>query len=317
MLILSISGIHKSRAEVTALLNFVGFCRTYGSLLRRVERAGSSATISFAEGRALSELAIESGQGAARLARALGMDTGQLSRLLSRLEKKDLIERSDEPSHRRRRKISLTEAGAIAAADIQARQCAAAEFELKAMGAKGRESLLRDCLALAESASEAPVRHQVMIRSFRPEDASAIVDMATATFKNQPPNLRSGIEAEVCALLADNLRAATGRTRGVVAVHDADLLGAMLISMDVTLVAQIDLLFVTGEFQRQGIGRSLIEDGTSWAKDKGCVRLHASALGRGPARTFYSNLGWKVKQTNRTRVCGRTLDCETWELKLR
>ncbi len=105
-------------------VDLVTFADEFGRLLRSVETAAAGDGVGAAEGRVLRTL-LHRGLSSAALARELGLDTGQLSRLSNSLAEKGLIERGGEQS-KKGRTWGLTVAGVRKAGALEGQQRAAA-----------------------------------------------------------------------------------------------------------------------------------------------------------------------------------------------
>jgi DNA-binding MarR family transcriptional regulator/GNAT superfamily N-acetyltransferase len=104
--------MHGSAAELRSFNRF--YTKRIGLLN---EHLGDS-PFSLAEARVLYELAHETSDTAAGLSRALDIDKGYLSRILTKLRSKGLISSRISPTHAKHRLLSLTESGAQAFAAL-------------------------------------------------------------------------------------------------------------------------------------------------------------------------------------------------------
>src|SRR2546423_6791600 len=76
---------------------------------------------SLTEARVLFELGRHEAVDAADLRARMGLDAGYLSRLATRLEERRLVERARSPRDARRQRLTLTEQGRAAYAELDAR----------------------------------------------------------------------------------------------------------------------------------------------------------------------------------------------------
>jgi GNAT superfamily N-acetyltransferase len=89
------------------------------------------------------------------------------------------------------------------------------------------------------------------------------------------------IEVPVDALAAGQVRAA---------VREGELIGFAGVLRVSAVVGELDGLFVAPELMRGGVGRLLVEDAVTIARDRGMVRLEVTANPR--ALGFYEKVGF-------------------------
>ncbi len=104
----------------TSYARFRAFNRFWTRVLGLFSRRLLGGPLGLAEARVLWDIGHDPGATAAALAADLGMDRGQLSRLLGRLTEKGLIRRRAAPSGRRPAPLAITERGQALLADLEA-----------------------------------------------------------------------------------------------------------------------------------------------------------------------------------------------------
>jgi GNAT superfamily N-acetyltransferase len=90
---------------------------------------------------------------------------------------------------------------------------------------------------------------------------------------------------------------AAGQVR--VAVRDGELVGFATVLPVSAAVGELDGLFIAPELMRGGLGRLLVEDAVSTARDQGMVRLEVTANPR--ALGFYEKVGFVTVGEVRTQ----------------
>lgn len=98
-------------ATLAQIDRFRRFSRFYTALLGLLDDRLLHSPLSLAQARIVYEVGHAPGGTAGELGRTLGMDRGQLSRMLAGLERRGLLRRSPHPGDRRARCLGLTPAG--------------------------------------------------------------------------------------------------------------------------------------------------------------------------------------------------------------
>jgi DNA-binding MarR family transcriptional regulator len=140
-----------SQEQVQALR---AFNRFYTSRIGLLDARALYHPLGLAEARLLFELGAGPGQSARALGQGLGMDRGQVSRTLARLERMGLLAKSLHPADRRVRRLDLTPRGQGLLADLERRSDQQAGQLLEALSpAQGARLLqaMADITALLSS----------------------------------------------------------------------------------------------------------------------------------------------------------------------
>jgi putative acetyltransferase len=127
----------------------------------------------------------------------------------------------------------------------------------------------------------------MVIRNEEPADTAAITDVTIAAFKDHP------ISNQTEHFIVDALRAADALTLSLVAEIDGRVVGhiafsPVTISNGATGWYGLGPISVLPEFQKQGIGKSLVNEGLSLLKEMGG---QGCALVGDPS--YYSRFGFK------------------------
>src|SRR4051812_39126285 len=125
---------------VGAAASMRAFNRFYTQKIGVLDDAPQGGPFSLTEGRVLYELAHRDAPTASGLCRDLALDRGYLSRILARLQKERLVERSRSSSDGRQNHIRLTAKGADLFANIDRAWQGATEKLLAPLGPRARRS---------------------------------------------------------------------------------------------------------------------------------------------------------------------------------
>jgi DNA-binding MarR family transcriptional regulator len=229
---------------------------------------------SLPEARVLYELGLRPVTEVADLRRALGIDAGQLSRLLARMDAAGLIsrERSDEDA--RRQRVRLTAAGASARAVLDERSAAENGRLLADLGAAEQARLLEAMQTVRELLGDDPTtKPAVVLRPAAPGDLGWIVERHGALYAEEY-GWGPRFEAMVARIVADFgdghdparealwIAEAAGRRVGSIMCVDA---GAG--------VAQLRLLLVEPSARGLGVGSRLVGECLGFARRVGYAEI--------------------------------------------
>ena len=209
---------------------------------------------------------------AADISRALGLDTGYLSRMLTQFERSGLIERRPFSGDARSNHVSLTAIGetGLAAASAHVRDDVSATLDAMTPGQRAQliESMERIQRLLSPN-NDSP---QVRLRGPRPGDFGWIVERETRL----APGAMHAQERETCTAMeiADYLTAPEPlRNACWIAEQDGVSVGASVLIAESGQSARIAVLFVVPGARRGGAGRQLIEACVTFADESGYDRI--------------------------------------------
>lgn len=268
--------------------------------------------LSLTEGRVLYELATGGETSPGALAEALGIDQGQLSRLLARFEARGWLAVTPDAADTRRRRLMLTEAGLAAFRPLDAAGTAAAEAMLAPLPAEGRARVV-GALGEAERLLGGAAG-EVGLRSHRPGDMGWVVSLHGAVYAAEY-GLDGRFEALVARIAADFLQSHDpAREVALIAERDGQRLGSVLVvRAEEEGVAKLRLLVLDPAARGLGLGHRLVAAAEDFARAAG---YRAMVLWTNDcliaARRLYAARGWRLESSAPYEDFGRELVGEHW-----
>ncbi|MEP6900544.1 MAG: helix-turn-helix domain-containing GNAT family N-acetyltransferase [Actinomycetota bacterium] len=273
---------------------------------------------SLTEARIIYEIAHRQNSTASLLSNELGLDTGQLSRILRDFEKRGLIGKERSETDARQTLLKLTEKGI-------------AEFEtLNLLSSRQIETLLNNLsLDRQNRLVRAMSEIETLLSEKKAEDKSFILrnpnagDFGWVVQKNgeiyaEEYNWDEEYEGLVAEIVADFIKNFDSkRERCWIAEKDGENIGAVFLVKKDETTAKLRLLIVDPKVRGLGIGKRLIEECTRFARKTGYkkITLWTNSI-LSAARRLYVIEGYKVVKTESHRSFGQDLVGETWELDL-
>jgi DNA-binding MarR family transcriptional regulator/GNAT superfamily N-acetyltransferase len=272
---------------------------------------------SLAEARVLFELGQRESTEVADLRRELDMDAGQLSRLLARLESGGLVSRERSGGDGRRRRIRLTEAGAAAFAQLDARSAAENRALLERLPEPAQERLVAAMDTVRQVLGRAAEPGEVRLRPPGPGELGWIVERHGALYAREY-GWDAGFESLVARIVADFAeRHDPAREAAWIAELDGRPAGCVLCVRKDDRSAQLRLLLVEPWARGHGIGARLVEETIRFARAAGYAEmvlwtndvLHA-------ARRLYERAGFELVAQGPHHSFGHDLVEQTWSRRL-
>lgn len=274
---------------------------------------------SLTEVRVLYELAHREQPTATDLGRALALDAGYLSRILSRFETQGWMTRTASPADARQSLLRLTDAGHQAFAPLQQRSREEASALLAPLAPPARQALT-DALATVQrlldpDAVQAPAG--VVLRDPQPGDMGWVVQQHGEIYAREY-GWNSDFEALVADIVAGYLRKhQPAWERCWIAELDGQRVGSVFVVRKSPTVAQLRMLILTPQARGQGLGALLTDEAIAFARSKGYKKMVLwtnSCLGS--ARDIYARRGFKLVKSEPYTGFGKDLVGETWAMRL-
>lgn len=303
-------------AEPAAIAAIRGFNRFHTRWAGALGGSLHGSGIALTEARVLYELAQRDDCLAGQLARDLGLDPAQLSRILKRFSALGWLERERSADDGRALRLRLTADGraAFLPLDGAAREQAGAVLARLAPGERARlvAALETAQALLSRTGAAAPV-----IRPHRPGDLGWVVS-AHGRLYAEEYGWDMSFEALVADIAARFLREfQPERERCFIAELDGAPAGSAVVVRESEEVAKLRLVIVEKRAQGLGLGKALVREAISFARSNGYRRmvlwtndiLHA-------ARAIYVAEGFELVATEQHHSFGHDLVGENWELAL-
>ncbi len=269
--------------------------------------------MSLAEARLLFEIAKTSLPVAADLQASLGMDAGQVSRILRRFEGDGLIVRERGSGDGRRRPIDLTKAGREAFAAIDARQRAKVTEWLERLAPIERSDLVT-ALGTARTLLD-DRRGAFAIRTFRAGDMGLIAARQSILYEASHGWGRALeiIEGNVTTEFLRHFK--PGREQCWVAEVNGLMAGSVFVTDEGDDLARLRLLYVEPFARGLGIGAALVRTSTGFAREAGYTAMTLwTHTVLESARRIYAAEGFHLAETAMHEEFGEPVQGETWRL---
>jgi DNA-binding MarR family transcriptional regulator/GNAT superfamily N-acetyltransferase len=270
---------------------------------------------SLTELRVLYEIANGDNVMAADLVRALGMDFGYLSRILAQFEKRGWLKRERSEDDARKSHLLLTAKGrkAFATVNQQSRDEVAKLLEPLPWNQQLQlQAHLRQVQALL---TPQPTTPAVRLRTHRAGDMGWIIHRHGALYEKEYAfnSEFEALVAEICAKFLREFDAATERCW--IAELGDEPVGTIMLVRGPDGIAKLRLLLVEDSARGHGVGRLLVHECVSFAREQGykgvTLWTQANLLA---ARKLYAAAGFKLDKSEPHTSFGQALIGETWTL---
>ncbi|HEY6922683.1 MAG TPA: helix-turn-helix domain-containing GNAT family N-acetyltransferase [Steroidobacteraceae bacterium] len=296
---------------------------------------------SLTEVRVMYEIAHRSGVTAGELAQELDLDRGYLSRLLKGFETKKLLAKAASPEDGRRQYLRLTPAGQRVFEPLERRSQEQVRGMLTALDEERRGALLKGMEVIQTALEGASVvqsggsktpdsssstaggagREQhaaVTLRPHRVGDMGWVVQRHGELYA-QEYGWNEEFEALVAEITVEFIRKLDPtRERCWIAERDAQRVGCIFLVAKDGTTAKLRLLLVDPETRGLGIGRTLVSECVSYAREVGYQKIVLwTQENLTAARHLYDQAGFRRIAREPHHSFGHDLVAETWELELR
>ncbi|HKH43686.1 MAG TPA: helix-turn-helix domain-containing GNAT family N-acetyltransferase [Thermoanaerobaculia bacterium] len=295
-----------------------GFNRFYTRKIGVLREGHLDSPFSLTEVRVLYELAHRESPAAAELAQDLGLDPGYLSRMLSRFERRGLIERKPSAQDARRSLLSLTAQGRATFAPLDAKAREDIERMLGGLAPDSRSRLvtaMRSIETVLGAPAEGPEPY--LVRSHRPGDMGWVVHRHGVLYA-QEYGWDERFEALVARIVADFIQHEDpAKERCWIAERHGEIAGSVFLVKKSKTVAKLRLLLVEPSARGLGIGSRLVGECERFARQAGYrkIILWTNNVLK-DARRIYERAGYRLVHEEPHQQFGEGLIGETWELAL-
>ncbi|MCB0168758.1 MAG: MarR family transcriptional regulator [Anaerolineae bacterium] len=273
---------------------------------------------SLTEARLIFELAQCPNVTASDLGQALGLDAGYLSRLLTKLEQQNLIERTRSDDDGRQRLINLTGQGQAAFALLDSRSSDEVA-EMLAELSDGNRLRLIEAMHTIETILDHGFKYAepFYLRHQEAGDMGWVI-LQHGWLYHQEYGWDESFEAlvaQICADFITNYDAA--KERCWIAEMQGERVGSIFCVNAGDDVAKLRLLLVDPKARGLGLGTRLVKEGIRFARRAGYqkVILWTNDI-LVEARQIYEKLGFQLVEENEHHSFGHDLVGQTWTLPL-
>ncbi|HEY1775256.1 MAG TPA: bifunctional helix-turn-helix transcriptional regulator/GNAT family N-acetyltransferase [Solirubrobacteraceae bacterium] len=248
------------------------------------------------EARLLYELGRAPLTAVAELRRELGIDAGQLSRLLARLDGEGLVSRERSAADGRRQCVRLTAAGEALLAKLDVRSGEESASMLHTLAAEERDRVLEAMATIrALLRDEHAPGIEVTLRAAEPGELGWIVSRHGALYA-QEYGWDERMEGNVASIVADYGRSHDPAREAVwIAQAGGRRAGSIMCVARSESVAQLRLLLVEPSARGLGVGSLLVEECLAFARAAGYeeIVLWTNTVLHG-ARRLYERAGFTL-----------------------
>ncbi|HEX7684832.1 MAG TPA: bifunctional helix-turn-helix transcriptional regulator/GNAT family N-acetyltransferase [Trinickia sp.] len=273
---------------------------------------------SLTEVRVLRELALGSVSTATELARALGLDSGYLSRLLTSFERRQLITRRQSEADARQSLLALTQAGRAAYAPLEVAAIEEVCAVLDALSPSAQAQLIDAMRVIERLLEPKPPSTPVLLRAPRPGDYGWLVHRQAMLFSAEY-GADMGFEAFATQEMAEFSRQRDhdcDRAACWIAERHEAVVGAAFVAALSDRAARMRLLYVEPGSRGGGIGTLLVEQCIGFAQRAGYETLTLTTCGvLNDGRRIFERAGFACVATEPELRFGPNLIAQTWERK--
>lgn len=293
------------------------FNRFYTRQIGVLQSRWLESDFSLTEARILYELSARVRCTATDIVRELGIDHGYLSRILSRFLADKLITRTRSAEDGRQTLLVLTAKGRKAFAPLDSRSQRDVSAMLGKVTPTKQQRVVAAMTEIESIIGEKPAPHGYTLRQHKPGDMGWVVARHGILY-GEEYGWNSHIEAITADIVSTFLKNYDPkRERCWIAEIDGEPAGCVFLVKDSDKVARIRLLIVEPHARGLGIGRRLVDECISFARDAGykSITLWTHSV-LTAARAIYEHSGFTMTKHWVHHDFGKPQGSEIWDLVL-
>ncbi len=293
------------------------FNRFYTRLIGILQDGLLASPFSLTEARVLYEVARREQPTATDLVESLGIDAGYLSRILSRLRQRGLVEKTPSYTDGRQGILSLTAQGRAAFIDLDEASRREVAALLAPISADHQRQLI-EAMHTIEAGFGAPVGpERGVLRPPVSGDFGWVIRRHGEVYAREY-GWDERFEAIVAGIVARFIgRYDPKRERCWIAEHAGEKVGSVFLVKKTSTIGQLRLLLVEPKARGLGIGSSLVSECTRAARQFGYRKLTLwTDVCLVAARRLYERYGFQLVREEPHSTFGVDLVGQVWDLKL-
>jgi GNAT superfamily N-acetyltransferase len=254
----------------------------------------------------------------AELRRALDLDAGYLSRILSRFIADGLVEREPSATDARRQLVRLTTAGRAAFTEVDALQADAIDRLVESLDEDQRSQLVTAMGRIRRVLDDQRPAGGLVLRSTQPGDLGWVVERHGARYAAEL-GWDATFEVLVARIVADfGERAGTKREAAWIAELDGERVGCIFCTASEDPdTAQLRLLLVEPQARGAGVGSRLVDECLRFAQRSRYRRIMLWTTDlQVKARRIYQREGFQLDLREPQTRFGHELVGEYWSREL-
>ncbi|MFB5197583.1 GNAT family N-acetyltransferase [Neobacillus sp. KR4-4] len=293
------------------------FNRYYANVLGKIDQEIYNKPFPLTEARVITEINFSNGCTATEVRENLGIDRGQMSRILQKFEEDKIIVKKQATDDKRQYLLYLTESGREIFNDL-------VENANREVGKMIQEISNRDLTKLISSMEtiesifikDCPSQSEVNIRTFQPGDVGFIAHLHGTLYGN---TYKFGpvFEYYVMKGLTEFMINADGGELWIAEV-DGKIAGSIAITKANDNVAQLRWFILDENYQGIGIGKNLVETAIDFCKKQGYKHVFLWTVSiLETALCLYQKYNFrKTEEKHNYEWTGAKLVEERWDLEL-
>lgn len=318
--------VNKIAANVTIMVTDMSsqiadvraFSRFYTRWIGLLEEQFNQSRFTLTESRVLQEISLRGHTTLAEIARTLGMDPGYASRLMRKLLSEDLVALTPNPKDGRSNSVALTRDGDAAYTHLDAVSHAAVGDLLKPLDETQRQALVGAMRTIRSLLGESVAAAPLVIRPHRIGELGWLIHRQGVLY-NQQFGWNGEFEALIAGIYSEYEAAPETPPKSLwVAERNGAIAGSIFVmpSEGIKGSAQLRMLYVEPDARGLGIGKTLVDQAVSFARNSGYERMRLwTHTIQESARHVYARAGFTIVETDPHHAFGKDLISEIWELR--
>jgi DNA-binding MarR family transcriptional regulator/N-acetylglutamate synthase-like GNAT family acetyltransferase len=304
--------------SVSTVSEIRGFNRFYTRILGLLRPRLAGSAFGLTEARVLFELAHAGQMAVADLRRALDLDAGYLSRILSRFIADGLVEREPSAADARRQLVRLTDAGQLAFTETDGLQARAIDQLVAPLDEDQRNQLVAAMERIRRILDGGRRAGGLVLRPTEPGDLGWVVERHGARYAAEH-GWDATFEALVARVVADFGERMHSRAQAAwIAELDGERVGCIFCTASHDPdTAQLRLLLVEPQSRGTGVGSRLVDECLRFARRSGYRRIMLWTTDvQAEARRIYQRQGFRLDSSEPQTRFGHELVGEYWSREL-
>jgi DNA-binding MarR family transcriptional regulator/N-acetylglutamate synthase-like GNAT family acetyltransferase len=304
--------------SVSTVSEIRGFNRFYTRILGLLRPRLAGSAFGLTEARVLFELAHAGQMAVADLRRALDLDAGYLSRILSRFIADGLVEREPSAADARRQLVRLTDAGQLAFTETDGLQARAIDQLVAPLDEDQRNQLVAAMERIRRILDGGRRAGGLVLRPTEPGDLGWVVERHGARYAAEH-GWDATFEALVARVVADFGERMHSRGQAAwIAELDGERVGCIFCTASHDPdTAQLRLLLVEPQSRGTGVGSRLVDECLRFARRSGYRRIMLWTTDvQAEARRIYQRQGFRLDSSEPQTRFGHELVGEYWSREL-
>jgi DNA-binding MarR family transcriptional regulator/GNAT superfamily N-acetyltransferase len=293
------------------------FGRKFTKVLGLLSEAPYDASLNLIESRIIFEVAQAKTLRAADLVRILEVDKGYLSRVLTKLKKRRLLETATSKQDHREQLLGLSTSGLELFRKIDRASSARTQTLLKSLGPSAQAFANHVTMADAALTRETFKAKDFELRGLKAGDLGWVISRNGELYA-QEFGWNRDYEAFIAEILVSFVKKPTNaKERAWIAELNGTRLGCVFVMRESNATAKLRILLVEPAARGLGLGARLVNECISFARAAGYSKI---VLWTNDvlvsARKIYEAQGFKIETQERHKSFGKDLVGQTWAKSL-